>query len=192
MISDHFQPWRHHGGHAPFSLAWLAAVGERTERVQLGTSVMTPTFRYNPAIVAQAFGTLGSLYPDRVMLGIGSGEALNEVVVGSVEQWPEFKERFARLREAVTLMRRLWSEDRVTFEGDYYSTRDATVYESRTDRSPSTSPPADRSSPGMPGGRVTASSAPRARVRSSTATRCCPPSTRGWRSPDAVETTSTG
>ena len=129
MISDHFQPWRHHGGHAPFSLAWLAAVGERTERVQLGTSVMTPTFRYNPAIVAQAFGTLGSLYPDRVMLGIGSGEALNEVVVGSVEQWPEFKERFARLRESVTLMRRLWTEDRVTFEGDYYSTKDATVYD---------------------------------------------------------------
>ena len=129
LISDHFQPWRHHGGHAPFSLAWLAAVGERTERVQLGTSVMTPTFRYNPAIVAQAFGTLGSLYPGRVMLGIGSGEALNEVVVGSVGEWPEFKERFARLREAVTLMRRLWTEDRVTFDGDYYSTRDATVYD---------------------------------------------------------------
>ncbi|WP_270887796.1 glucose-6-phosphate dehydrogenase (coenzyme-F420) [Pedococcus sp. 5OH_020] len=129
MISDHFQPWRHHGGHAPFSLAWLAAVGERTERVQLGTSVMTPTFRYNPAVVAQAFGTLGSLYPGRVMLGIGTGEALNEVVVGSVEQWPEFKERFARLREAVTLMRRLWTEERVTFDGEYYSTTDATVYD---------------------------------------------------------------
>ena len=84
LISDHFQPWRHHGGHAPFSLAWLAALGERTERVQIGTSVMTPTFRYNPAVVAQAFGTLGSLYPGRVMLGIGTGEALNEVVVGSV------------------------------------------------------------------------------------------------------------
>lgn len=129
MISDHFQPWRHHGGHAPFSLAWLAAVGERTERVQIGTSVMTPTFRYNPAIVAQAFGTLGSLYPDRVMLGIGSGEALNEVVVGSVSEWPEFKERFARLRESVALMRRLWTEDRVTFEGEYYTTTDATVYD---------------------------------------------------------------
>ena len=129
MISDHFQPWRHHGGHAPFSLAWLAAVGERTERVQIGTSVMTPTFRYNPAIVAQAFGTLGSLYPDRVMLGVGSGEALNEVVVGSVSEWPEFKERFARLRESVALMRRLWTEDRVTFEGEYYTTTDATVYD---------------------------------------------------------------
>ncbi len=135
MISDHFQPWRHHGGHAPFSLSWLAAVGERTERVQLGTSVMTPTFRYNPAVVAQAFGTLGSLYPGRVMLGVGSGEALNEVVVGSVESgeeghgWPEFKERFARLREAVALMRELWSGERVSFEGDYYSTRDATIYD---------------------------------------------------------------
>jgi len=135
MISDHFQPWRHHGGHAPFSLSWLAAVGERTTRVQLGTSVMTPTFRYNPAVVAQAFGTLGALYPGRVMLGVGTGEALNEVVVGSVgahgeaKEWPEFKERFARLRESVTLMRKLWTEDRVTFEGDYYETKDATVYD---------------------------------------------------------------
>jgi coenzyme F420-dependent glucose-6-phosphate dehydrogenase len=129
MVSDHVQPWRHHGGHAPFSLAWLAAVGERTERVQLGTSVMTPTFRYNPAVVAQAFGTLGALYPGRVMLGVGTGEALNEVAVGSVEQWPEFKERFARLREAVRLMRELWTQDRVTFEGDYYRTTDATVYD---------------------------------------------------------------
>jgi coenzyme F420-dependent glucose-6-phosphate dehydrogenase len=129
FISDHFQPWRHHGGHAPFSLAWLAALGERTERVLIGTSVMTPTFRYNPAVVAQAFGTLGSLNPGRVVLGIGTGEALNEVVVGSVEEWPEFKERFGRLREAVTLMRELWSGERVTFEGDYYSLKDATVYD---------------------------------------------------------------
>ncbi|HEV7194570.1 MAG TPA: glucose-6-phosphate dehydrogenase (coenzyme-F420), partial [Pedococcus sp.] len=131
FVSDHFQPWRHHGGHAPFSLAWLAAVGERTEWVQIGTSVMTPTFRYNPAVVAQAFGTLGSLYPGRLVLGIGTGEALNEVVVGSVAdgEWPEFKERFGRLREAVSLMRALWTQDRVTFEGDYYRTVDATVYD---------------------------------------------------------------
>ena len=62
-VSDHFQPWQHEGGHAPFSLSWLAAVGERTERIMLGTCVMTPTFRYNPAVIAQAFGTLGCLYP---------------------------------------------------------------------------------------------------------------------------------
>lgn len=131
-ISDHFQPWQHDGGHAPFSLAWLAAVGERTSRVQLGTSVMTPTFRYNPAVVAQAFGTLACLYPDRIMIGIGTGEALNEVAVARL-QWPEFKERFARLREAVRLMRQLWTEERVTFDGEYYQTTDATVYD-RPDR----------------------------------------------------------
>ena len=130
-ISDHFQPWRHHGGHAPYSLSWLAAVGERTERVQLGTSVMTPTFRYNPAVVAQAFGTLGSLYPGRIAMGVGTGEALNEIVVGSVEsgEWPDFKERFGRLRESVRLMRALWTGERVSFEGDYYHTVDATIYD---------------------------------------------------------------
>ncbi|MER6670467.1 glucose-6-phosphate dehydrogenase (coenzyme-F420) [Amycolatopsis japonica] len=128
MVSDHFQPWRHQGGHAPFSFAWMAAVGERTERVVLGTSVLTATFRYNPAVVAQAFGTLGSLYPGRVLLGVGSGEALNEVAVARIE-WPAFKERFARLREAIDLMRKLWSEERVTFEGEYFQTTDATVYD---------------------------------------------------------------
>ncbi|MDQ1719687.1 MAG: coenzyme F420-dependent glucose-6-phosphate dehydrogenase [Pseudonocardiales bacterium] len=127
-ISDHFQPWQHDGGHAPFSIAWLAAVGERTERIQLGTSVLTPTFRYNPAVVAQAFATLGCLYPNRIMLGVGTGEALNEVSVARL-QWPEFKERFARMREAVDLMRALWTGERVTFEGEYYQTTDATVYD---------------------------------------------------------------
>lgn len=128
LISDHFQPWRHHGGHAPFSLSWLAAVGERTSRVQLGTSVMTATFRYNPAVIAQAFGTLGCLYPGRVLLGIGTGEALNEVAVSGLE-WPGFKGRFARMREAIQLMRELWTTERVTFEGEYYRTSNATVYD---------------------------------------------------------------
>ena len=137
FISDHFQPWRHNDGHAPFAMSWLAAAGERTERVILGTSVMTPTFRYNPAVVAQAFGTLGVLNPGRIVLGIGTGEALNEVAVGAAgSPWPEFKERFARLREAVTLIRRLWTEERVSFEGDYYTTRDATVYDRPEHRVP--------------------------------------------------------
>src|SRR6201999_466832 len=127
-VSDHFQPWRHEGGHAPWSLAWMAAVGERTTRLILGTSVLTPTFRYNPAVIAQAFATMGCLYPGRIMLGIGTGEALNEVSVARIE-WPDFKERFARMREAVRLMRQLWSEERVTFDGEYYQTTDATVYD---------------------------------------------------------------
>lgn len=127
-ISDHFQPWRHTNGHAPFALSWLAAAAERTRRVTLGTSVLTPTFRYQPAIIAQAFGTLGDLYPGRIILGVGSGESLNEVAV-TASEWPTAKERLARLREAVTLIRKLWSEEMVTFDGQYYHTRNATIYD---------------------------------------------------------------
>ena len=128
FVSDHFQPWKHIDGHAPYSLAWLGALGARTSRVAIGTSVLTPTFRYHPSIVAQAFGTLGAMFPGRVILGIGTGESLNEVpATGS--PWPEFKERFARLREAVTLIRTLWREERVSFEGQYYRTDKATIYD---------------------------------------------------------------
>jgi coenzyme F420-dependent glucose-6-phosphate dehydrogenase len=128
VVSDHFQPWRHTGGHAPFSFAWLGALGARTERVLMGTSVVTPTFRYHPSVVAQAMGTLGVLFPERVMLGIGTGESLNEVPPLGIE-WPEFRERWARMREAVTLMRQLWSEDRVSYTGNYYKTSNATIYD---------------------------------------------------------------
>lgn len=127
FVSDHFQPWRYSDGHSPFVLAWLGAVGERTSHVLLGTSVLTPTFRYHPAVVAQAFGTLGALFPGRMILGVGSGEALNEVALGT--QWPDNRERFARLREAVELMRALHTEDEVTFEGQYYRTRNAKIYD---------------------------------------------------------------
>ena len=128
MVSDHFLPWRHEGGHAPFSLSWMAAVGERTKRVLLGTSVLTPTFRYNPAVVAQAFATMGLLYPGRVMLGVGTGEALNEIAVSGMT-WPDFKERLARLREAVTLIRKLWAGETVSFDGEFYHTVEAKIYD---------------------------------------------------------------
>ncbi len=128
MVSDHFQPWRHNDGHAPYSLAWLAALGERTSRVVMGTSVATPTFRYHPSIVAQAVGTIACLSPGRVILGIGTGESMNEVPATGMK-WPKFKERFGRLRESVELMRKLWTEDRVTFEGEYYRTESATIYD---------------------------------------------------------------
>ncbi len=127
-VSDHFQPWKHTDGHAPFSMAWMGALGARTSRVVIGTSVLTPTFRYHPSVVAQAFGTLGAMFPGRVILGIGTGESLNEVPATGI-QWPEFKERFARLRESVVLMRKLWSEQRVTFDGTYYKTENATIYD---------------------------------------------------------------
>jgi len=127
-VSDHFQPWKHNDGHAPHSFTWLAALGARTSRVVIGTSVVTPTFRYHPSIVAQAVGTLGVLYPGRVVLGVGTGESLNEVPAIGIE-WPKFKERFGRLRESIELIKRLWTEERVTFEGEYYRTANATIYD---------------------------------------------------------------
>lgn len=127
FVSDHLQPWRHDGGHAPFAMSWLGALGARTERITIGTSVLTPTFRYHPAIVAQAFATLGCLYPGRVVLGMGTGESMNEVPLGI--EWPEGKERFARFREAIALIKQLWSQERVTFEGEFYRTEKATIYD---------------------------------------------------------------
>ncbi len=125
--SDHFQPWRHTDGHAPNALVWLGAATQATERVTLGTSVLTPSFRYNPAIVAQAIATLACLAPGRVILGVGTGESLNEIPVGI--DWPEQSERFARLKESVTLIQQLFREDFVSFEGEYYRTQNATIYD---------------------------------------------------------------
>jgi coenzyme F420-dependent glucose-6-phosphate dehydrogenase len=127
-ISDHFQPFRHVGGHSPASLPWLGALAARTSRILLGTSVLTPTFRYHPAVVAQAFATLGCLAPGRVFLGLGAGEAMNEVAPTGTD-WPGSGERLERLREAVALIRSLWSGEQVTFEGRWYQTRGATIYD---------------------------------------------------------------
>ena len=173
-------------------MSWVLA---RTERVLVGTSVMTPTFRYNPAVVAQTFATMACLAPGRVMLGVGTGEALNEVVVGAVgdeDPWPQFKERFARLREAVRLMRELWTQDRVTFEGDYY----------RTPTPPSTTVRAARAglhrrgglrwSHGTPGGSATASSARPARGVELYPDSLCRRSTRVSTRPVAPARSSTG
>src|SRR2546423_10165248 len=126
-VSDHFQPWRHHGGHSPAWLPWLGALGERTERVLLGTSVLTPTLRYHPSIVAQAFATLACLNPGRVFLGVGTGEALNETPATGAE-WPGAKERRLRLAEAGELMRRPWTEEPVTLPGADFPTPNATIY----------------------------------------------------------------
>jgi coenzyme F420-dependent glucose-6-phosphate dehydrogenase len=128
FVSDHFQPWKHTEGHAPASIPWLGALGARTKRIVIGTSVMTPTFRYHPSIVAQAFATLAVMFPGRVVLGLGSGESLNDVPALGFK-WPGFKERTARLLEAITLMRRLWVEERVTFDGKFYKTEKATIYD---------------------------------------------------------------
>jgi coenzyme F420-dependent glucose-6-phosphate dehydrogenase len=127
-VSDHFQPWRHHGGHAPAAMTWLGAAAVATEHAVLGTSVLTPTLRYHPSVVAQAFATLGCLAPGRVFLGLGTGEAMNETPATG-DEFPGRKERRLRLAEAIELIRRLWTEERVDFEGDWYRTSNATIYD---------------------------------------------------------------
>ncbi len=127
-ISDHFQPWRHHGGHSPAALPWLGALVASSPGAFIGTSVLTPTLRYEPAVIAQAFATLGCLAPGRVFLGVGTGEGLNETPVTGAA-FPAIKERRMRLQEAIKLIRALWEGERVDFEGEYYSTEKATIYD---------------------------------------------------------------
>jgi coenzyme F420-dependent glucose-6-phosphate dehydrogenase len=127
-VSDHFQPFRHVGGHSPASLPWLGALAVQSSRILIGTSVLTPTYRYHPSVVAQAFATLGCLAPRRIFLGLGAGEAMNEVSPTGVE-WPGSGERLERLREAVSLIRELWTHDRVHFDGRWYRTDGATIYD---------------------------------------------------------------
>jgi TAT-translocated FGD2 family F420-dependent dehydrogenase len=124
---DHFEPWQDNQGHA--SLAWLtlAALGQRTKRLLLGTGVTCPSLRYRPQLVAQAFASLGLLYPGRVFLGVGAGEAVNEVPGGG--GWGDYAERAARLEEAVTLIRRLWTGDWVSHQGRYYPVERARLYD---------------------------------------------------------------
>jgi coenzyme F420-dependent glucose-6-phosphate dehydrogenase len=135
FVSDHFQPWKHTDGHAPSALAWLGALGARTRQAVIGASVLTPTFRYHPSVVAQAFGTLGAMFPGRVVLGVGTGESLNEVPSSGIE-WPGPKERRDRLREAIALINKLWTEDRVSFAGQFYRTESATIYDKPKEKVP--------------------------------------------------------
>ena len=132
--SDHFHPWAHTNAACGFAWVWMAAAAERTKRVEIGTAVTCPILRYNPAIVAQAFATLRAMYPDRIFLGLGTGEAMNEVPVGC--RWPPFRERAERLEEAIKIIKLLWSGSFVNFKGKYYRLRKANLY-----TKPSTPPP---------------------------------------------------
>ena len=124
--SDHLQPWQSNEGHAGMAWATMAAIGQKTKRVWMGPTVTCPTFRYNPAVVAEAFASLSLLTPGRIFLGIGSGEALNEqAAVGS---WPKWQERSERLIEATEIIRRLWTGEQLAHKGQYY-TVDARLYD---------------------------------------------------------------
>lgn len=116
--SDHFQPWQDNEGHAGLAWVTLAALGQQMTKIPMGTMVTCPTYRYNPAIVAEAFASLSLLYPGRIFIGLGSGEALNEVAAGG--GWGNYAERSSRLIEAIQIMRQLWSGETTNFKGQYY------------------------------------------------------------------------
>lgn len=124
--SDHFHPWAHTNAASGFAWVWLASAAERTRNIRMGTSVTAPILRYHPAIVAQAFATLAVMYPGRIFLGLGAGEALNESPLGFI--WPSPKERIERLEEAIIVIKKLWKENFVTFEGKYFKLRRANLY----------------------------------------------------------------
>lgn len=124
--SDHLQPWQANEGHSGEAWVTMAALGQKTQRAWMGPTVTCPTFRYNPAVVAEAFASLSLLYPGRIFLGVGSGEALNEqAAVGS---WPKWDERSERLIEATELIRQLWKGQQVSHKGKYYNV-DAKLYD---------------------------------------------------------------
>ena len=117
-VSDHFQPWQENEGHSGQAWVTMSAIGQKTNRIRMGTTVTCPTFRYNPAVVAEAFASLSLLTPGRVFLGVGSGEALNEeAATGS---WPKWTERSERLVEATEIIRQLWHGQQVEHSGNYY------------------------------------------------------------------------
>jgi TAT-translocated FGD2 family F420-dependent dehydrogenase len=117
--SDHFQPWQANERHCGEAWVTLAALGQRTHHVWMGTTVTCPTLRYNPGVVAETFATLSHLYPGRIFLGLGSGEALNEqAATGS---WPAWRDRWDRLIEAVTIIRQLWTGNPLQHQGTHYN-----------------------------------------------------------------------
>jgi len=124
--SDHFQPWQANERHAGQAWVTLAALGQRTQHVWMGPTVTCPTLRYNPAVVAEAYATLSLLYPGRIFLGLGSGEALNEQA--ATGQWPAWRERWDRLIEAVTIIRHLWTGQALQHKGVHY-TVDGKLYD---------------------------------------------------------------
>lgn len=117
--SDHLQPWQANEGHCGQAWVTLGAVGSRAQSAWIGTTVTCPTLRYGPAVVAEAFATLSLLYPGRVFLGVGSGEALNEEAATGV--WPKWPERWERLVEAIGIIRALWSGQQLSHRGKYYN-----------------------------------------------------------------------
>jgi G6PDH family F420-dependent oxidoreductase len=126
LISDHFHPWIERQGHSPFVWSVIGAIAQATQRLVVGTAVTCPTMRIHPAIVAQAAATSAALMPGRFFLGVGTGENLNEHVVGG--GWPETEVRQARLEEAIEVIRLLWKGGIRSHHGPYFTEENARLY----------------------------------------------------------------
>lgn len=126
LISDHYHPWVDAQGHSPFVWSVIGGVSQTTTSLRLGTGVTCPTMRIHPAIIAQAAATSAAMMPGRFFLGVGTGEALNEHIIG--ERWPSADERRDRLEEAIDVMRTLWQGGFQSYKGKYYQVEDARLY----------------------------------------------------------------
>jgi coenzyme F420-dependent glucose-6-phosphate dehydrogenase len=126
LISDHFHPWIDRQGQSPFVWSVLGAIAQTTTSLKVGTGVTCPIIRIHPAIVAQAAATVAKMMPGRFFLGVGTGENLNEHVLG--DKWPAVNTRLQMLEEAVELMRELWTGKQVSFKGNHYLTENARLY----------------------------------------------------------------
>jgi G6PDH family F420-dependent oxidoreductase len=126
LISDHYHPWIDHQGHSPFVWSVIGGIAHATQRLTLGTGVTCPTMRIHPAIIAQAAATSALMMPGRFFLGVGSGENLNEHILGN--RWPAHDMRQAMLEEAIEIMRILWQGDPLTYRGVYYTVENARIY----------------------------------------------------------------
>jgi G6PDH family F420-dependent oxidoreductase len=127
LISDHYHPWTDSQGHSSFVWSVIGAISQQTQRLRLGTGVTAPIIRIHPAILAQAAATAACLMPGRFFLGVGTGENLNEHILG--DKWPEYETRVEMLEEAVDVMRTLWQGGNQSYEGQYYIVENARVYD---------------------------------------------------------------
>ena len=134
LISDHFHPWTDRQGQSPFVWGVLGALGMATTRLEIGTGVTCPTIRIHPAVIAHAAATAAELLPGRFFLGLGSGENLNEHVLG--DKWPPVATRQEMLEEAIEVIRLLWEGGQRTFEGEYYVVENARIYSLPVDLPP--------------------------------------------------------
>jgi len=126
LISDHYHPWVDRQGHSPFVWSAIGGIAQATESLRLGTGVTCPTIRIHPAVIAQAAATSAAMMPDRFFLGVGTGENLNEHILG--DHWPAPDERLERLEEAVEVIRLLWQGGYKTHRGKHYTVEQARIY----------------------------------------------------------------